>query len=79
MGQQGFQWREQWGLEGADMQYTCGAAATNARARRGGGGWSREEMSCSLNNNVLGLPVIRCGSGWRGSSTCVGRGREGEL
>ena len=39
MGQQGFQWREQWGLEGADMQYTCGAAATNARARaRGWGG-----------------------------------------
>ena len=38
MGQQGFQWGEQWGLEGADMQYTCGAAATNARAREGLGG-----------------------------------------
>ena len=58
MGQQGFEWGEQWGLEASrhSVHMWCGSSEC-ARARGGGRGWSCGKMPCRARYDILGLPV----------------------
>ena len=60
MGQQGFEWGEQWGLEASrhSVHMWCGSSeCARARAGERGGGelWKNAIVVETWNNNVLGL------------------------